>query len=280
MNALAAEIRRRKLLALTRTVVLGVLIALPFILIGRTVLGAAGFVALGVGIWFLSLNAGRMSVSTMIAGATPLRYYEAPQLHEIIGALSTRAGLTSVPMLYYIRSRTPNAATIGRKDEPVIVVTEGLLDTLSVREVTGVLAHEIAHIRNNDLQVFVFAEIMKQLTIALSRFVWFLLIIQLPFVFFSRFMVSIDLLLWLAAAPILVFVIQLALLRTREFAADLGAAELTGDPEGLASALYRVSNPTRNVLGMLFPVPQRPESSVFRTHPAVETRMRRLLELG
>lgn len=280
MSILAAEVRRRKLFALIRTMVLAALIAIPFVVIGRSVLGTAGFLALGIGIWFLSMNAGRRSASTYLAGAVPLRYYEAPQLHEIVGALSTQAGLTSMPMLYLVRSRTPNAATIGRRDEPIIVVTEGLLGLLSVREITGVLAHEIAHIRNNDLQVFVFAEIMKQLTMALSRFVWFLLLIQLPFILFTGFVFPVRLILWLAAAPIFVFVLQLALLRTREFAADLGAVELTNDPEGLAAALYRVSNPVRSAFGILLPVPQQAENTLFRTHPAVEARISRLLELG
>ncbi len=280
MSTLAAEIRRRKLFALARTLLLAGLIAIPFVAIGRSVFGTAGFVALGIGVWIVSMNAGRMSVATLLADAIPLRYYEAPQLHEIVGSLSTHAGLTSMPMLYLMRSRTPNAATIGRRDEPVIIVTEGLLDMLSVREITGVLAHEIAHIRNNDLQVFIFAEVMKQLTIALSRFVWFLLLVQLPFVLFTGLLFPARLLLWLAAAPLLVFVLQLALLRTREFAADLGAVELTGDPEGLASALYRVSNPVRSVFGILFPVPQQTEHSLFRTHPAVETRIHRLLDIA
>ncbi len=279
MSILAREIGKRKLTHYLQTALLALLMVVPIVAIGRNLFGPVGFTAIGIAVVVLVAQANRQTPLHLLRNAVPLRYYEAPQLHEVTGELTERAGLRSVPMLYLMPSRVPNAATIGRPEEAVIIVTDGLLRRLSVREVAGVLAHEISHIRNNDLTFFAFAEVTKQVTILLARFTWFFVLLQLPLMMFTGEIVPLDILLLVVAAPFAVFFLQLALLRTREFAADLGAVELTGDPQSLASALYRIENPARGLFGILLPVPQREEAGVFRTHPSTQERIRRLLEL-
>lgn len=280
MSILAREIGKRKIALYWRTALLAALMVLPLLALGRTFFGPVGFVAIGIAIVVLVAQVSRQQPGRVLENAIPLRYYEAPQLHEVVSELSSRAGLTTVPMIYLIPSQVPNAATIGRADEAVLIVTDGLLRRLSIREVAGVLAHEISHIRNNDLTLFAFAEVVKHVTILLARFTWFFLLLQLPLLVFSGQMLPLDVLLLVMAAPLLVFLIQLALLRNREFQADLGAVELTGDPKSLASALYRIENPVRSLCGVLLPVPQPQDGGLFRTHPSSQERIRRLLDLG
>jgi len=143
-----------------------------------------------------------------------------------------------------------------------------------------VLAHEIAHIRNGDLQLFRYVDILRRTTQFMSRLGWFLLLVTIPLLFVSYSLVPLTLALVLIAAPMVSLLLQLALFRTREFEADRTAAELTGDPRGLAEALYRLDHPHPGLFRLLFPVPQRGESPLFRTHPESEERIRRLLALS
>lgn len=279
MSIVAREIGKRKVTLYVRTALLAVLMLIPLVALGRNMFGPVGFVAIAIAIVLLVAQAGRRAPAHLLRDALPLRYYEAPQLHEVVTELSHRAGISSVPMLYLVPSDVPNAATIGRPEESVIIVTQGLLRRLSVSEVAGVLAHEITHIRNNDLAVFAFAEVVKQFTVLLARFTWFFLLLQLPLLLFAEVMLPFDILVLVVAAPVAVLFLQLALLRSREFAADLGAVELTGDPRSLAAALYRVENPPRGLLGILLPLPRPGDAGLFRTHPATGERIRRLLEL-
>lgn len=169
--------------------------------------------------------------------------------------------------------RVMNAAAAGDPEEPVLYVTDGILRRLDARELEGVLAHEVSHIRNRDLAVFRFAEMLRSLTATVAQFGWILLFLALP-----RLMVAGGISLgWLAlliAAPTLSLVVQLSLMRTREFGADIGAAELTGDPIGLASALRKLEFPRRGILAY-----QPPEGSLFRTHPPTDQRIERLVEM-
>lgn len=202
------------------------------------------------------------------------------QLSSLVDVLSFRAELPSRPSLFVVPSMTLNAFAAGTPDHAAIAVTEGLLRRLSLREVAGVLAHEMSHIRNNDLHVMGFADLMTRLLQILSYIALALTVLNLIFALQSDQLVSWWTVLLLYLAPALSSLLQLALSRTREFDADLEAVGLTGDPLGLASALRRLENYTGHVWeDLMFPVPARrvPQPSLLRSHPTNEERITRLL---
>lgn len=273
-------IAKEKLHRLVQTAVLGAAMLGLLLWSGWQILGATGLVFFGAGGLLMFAFLSRRSPAATLAQGIPIPYAQAPELHQTVRAISRRAGLAQIPSLYYLPSPFLNAVTIGTQEDSAILLTQGLISRLTLRELAGVLAHEISHIRNNDLRVFSFANYLRQATTFISRFGWVLLFLSLPVLLFSGTAVSFGAVVALIAAPLLSYLLQLALLRTREFSADVGAVELTGDPLGLASALNSIQNPARSIFDMFFPV-RKPEegSSLFRTHPATEERIRRLNEL-
>lgn len=208
--------------------------------------------------------------------ARPLRPTEAPELYAAVTELARRAEL-SAPALYYVPSHMVNAFAVGSRREAAVAVTDGLLRTLTLREVAGVLAHELSHIRNNDLRVMGLADLMSRLTSMLSLCGQLLLIMNL---LEAGIQVSWWTILLLILAPQLALLAQLGLSRTREYNGDLNAALLTGDPEGLASALVKIERRQRRLLDLLLPGWGLPEPSWLRTHPATDERVRRLVALA
>jgi heat shock protein HtpX len=260
------------------------------LLVGMALLLAACGWTLGEGagaLWALALGAAGMMANPqvsprMVLGmyrARRLSPYEAPELYRLLAAISERAGLP-VPDLHYVPSRVPNAFAVGRPEEAAIAVTDGLLRTMTLRELAGVLAHEVSHIRNRDLWVMGLADIVARMTGAMSLLGVFLLILNLPLFLGGVATVPWLLVLLLFWAPTLTALLQLALSRTREFDADLDAAHLTGDPEALASALAKLHRAERGSWErMLLPGRRMPDPSLLRTHPATAKRIRRLLSL-
>lgn len=254
----------------------GVFAALGWLLGGvQLMLLAAGFGLLLLGV------APRVSPHLILRmqGAVPLGPRAAPWLHALVDDLGRRAGLEHAPRIYYLPSPVLNAFTLGSREDTAIAVSEGLLRRLNRRELSGVLAHEISHVRNNDIQVMGLADLVARLTGALSLVGQLLVLINLPLFLFGAAQISWLAILLLIFAPLVTALMQLALSRTREFEADLGAASLTGDPRALASALRKLEDP-RGLLGRIF-LPRRPrtEPAMLRTHPATEARIRRLLAL-
>ena len=204
------------------------------------------------------------------------------ELAQVAGGdrLAGRAGLRRRPRLYYVPSRLLNAFAVGRPDDAVIALTDGLLRSMRLRELAGILAHETSHIRNNDLWLMGLADLVGRLTRLMTMLGLFLLILAVP--------------LWIGGAasfpwlviPLLVFapqlttLLQLALSRAREYEADLDAAGLTGDPAGLASALAKLERFQRGMWEqILIPGYRLPEPSLLRSHPPTEERIARLREL-
>jgi heat shock protein HtpX len=214
-------------------------------------------------------------------GARPLSANEVPGLHRLVQALAQRAHLSRAPQLYYIPDRRMNALSLGRRDDAAIAVTDGLLRRLSGRELAGVLAHEVTHIQHNDMRVMGFAQLINRMTRMLSSLGQFLLLLNLPLLLFGAGPLSWFAVLLLIAAPTVSGLLQLALSRTREFDADLGAAQLTGDPVGLALALRKMEQNQASVFERIFfPGYRRaPDPSLFRTHPQTDERVRRLIGL-
>ncbi|HHM05119.1 MAG TPA: peptidase M48 [Gammaproteobacteria bacterium] len=243
----------------------------------------------GDGLWILMLSGMLMAVGapavtprlTMrLYHARPLSAAEAPRLRALVRDLAYRAGLPEAPQLYYVPSAMVNAFTVGGANDAAIAVTDGLLHKLNVRELRGVLAHEISHIRNKDTWVMGLADLFHRLTSALSLFGQFLLLLNLPLILFSGVTINGWAVALLIFAPTLSVLAQLGLSRSREYDADLGAARLTGDPEGLAQALLKMERVQGGWIERLFlPGRRLPEPSWLRTHPPTEERVQRLLAL-
>lgn len=211
-------------------------------------------------------------------GARPLAPYQAPQLHALLVTLSRRAGVR-VPALYYLPSRLMNAFSVGGRDDAALTVSDGLLRGLDRRELAAVLAHELSHIRHNDTQVMGLADAVSRLTHALSLMGQLLVLINLPLIVLGRTPFPWLGVILLIVAPLVSALLQLALSRTREFDADLGAARITGDPAALAGALAKLEQQERRWSRLLFPGPRNPSPSLLRTHPRTEERVERLLSL-
>jgi heat shock protein HtpX len=213
-------------------------------------------------------------------GAHPIPPPQAPQLWSLVGELAARSQLPGTPNLYYVPSRMLNAFAVGARHQAAIAVTDGLLRRLTLREVAGVLAHEISHIRNNDLWVMGLAGLFSRATSLLSLVGQFLLLLNIPLLLFGQAAINWFVVLLLIFAPNLSALAQLALSRTREYDADLNAARLTGDPEGLARALQKIERVQGGWLERIFMPGRRiPEPSLLRTHPQTDERISRLLAL-
>jgi heat shock protein HtpX len=201
------------------------------------------------------------------------------QLSEIVGVLSERAALPARPSLYVVPSMALNAFAAGKPDRAAIAITEGLLRRLDLREVAGVLAHEMSHIRNNDLWVMGLADALTRLTQAMSYVAIVLAVFNLFAALQGEQYASWWAIAFLYLAPMLSNLLQLGLSRAREFDADLEAAQLTGDPIGLASALRRLEDHAgRFWEDLMPPAPGRRVAypSVLRSHPTTEERIERL----
>ena len=216
----------------------------------------------------------------LLYGARPLLREEVPVLFSVVEKLSRRAGLDYAPRLYYISTIIPNAFTTGTKRDAVITVTAGLLESLSLREIAGVIAHEISHIKHNDIWIMNLSDIISRLTSVFSITGQFLLFLNLPFILFTEYKIPWLTVFILIFAPTISMLLQLALSRTREFDADLGAAMLTGDPEGLAMALAKMEKHQSSLFyRIFFPGYKEPYPSLLRTHPSTEERIKRLMSL-
>ena len=275
-----------------KTLFLLVLLSGLFLVVGNAFGGRGG---LGVAlILSVVMNIGAYWFSDKIVlamhGAKPIPAEHA-DLQSILAELSAKANVPS-PKLFWIADASPNAFATGRDPQHgTVVVTQGLLDLLSPREVKGVLAHELGHILNRDTLI---SAVVAMLASALMHFVHF-------FAFFGggsrggeRNGNPILMLVTVLLAPLAATLIQMGISRSREFLADETAARLTGDPDGLASALQKISggiqedvdrgghepqpgmahlyimNPMVGAEGMM---------ALFSTHPPVKERIRRLLGL-
>ena len=213
-------------------------------------------------------------------GTRAMSRSDAPALYEILDALCRRAGLEREPLLCWVGERAPVAFTVGQGEATRIVLSAALIRGMTLREIQGILAHEIVHVRNGDIALMQLAMVAGRLTRLLSQ-------IGLLLVFFSLFLrvvavraIPIAPLMILIVAPIAVSILQLALSRAREGEADLEAAELTGDPHALASALVKMRRHEKMLFRGRFPTvaPLR-IPSLLRDHPATEERIRALLSL-
>jgi heat shock protein HtpX len=273
----AKVLGRRLSNALQTALLLGAMALLAGYL-GWALLGAGGLVAAAVVALLFFAFAPRVSprVVLRLMGAAELHPEQAPGLYRLLAALSQRAGLERMPRLFYLPTRVLNAFAVGRREDAAITLTDGLLRRLEGRELAGVLAHELAHVRSNDVWVMTLADLVGRITGTLSFFGLALLFVWLPISLFSGGGLPLLPILVMIFAPTLSAMLQLALARTREYDADLAAVELTGDPRGLASALNTLEKLQGGWMERLF-MARVPKW--LRSHPHSDERIQRLLEL-
>lgn len=173
-------------------------------------------------------------------GAQPISPRQAPELCYLLKQLALRAGLEHCPRLYYLPSRILNAFAIGNRNQAAIAISDGLLRQLQMRELAAVLAHEVSHVRSNDLWVMGLADFFSRMTSMLSLLGQLLLLLNLSLFFYAPASINWPVIVLLIFAPSLNALAQLALSRNREYDADLNAVRLTGDPDGLAQALVKI----------------------------------------
>jgi heat shock protein HtpX len=265
------------------------------------------FVALvqftGVGIFGIVLILGILSfvqfftsdkIALLASGAKVVEREQAPDLHDMVERLAAMADLPK-PRVAVIPTDVPNAFATGRSQKKsVVAVTEGLWNRLEPREVEGVIAHELTHIANRDVMVMTIASFFAMVAAMLARFglyggmfgggnrdrgggapVWLILL-------------AISIVTYVIS-----YVLMMMLSRYREYAADRGAALITGTPEYLMSALQKIASritqipqrDLREVAGMnaFFIVPtsvKRGFAELFMTHPPLEKRLARLAQIS
>ena len=203
-----------------------------------------------------------------------------PRLQGLVLELSRRAELEQVPRLYWLPDSQLTAFTVGSGEDTALALSDGLLRALTPRELTGVLAHEISHIRHHDLWLLNLANTVGRLTALLGQFGQMLVLILLPLSLVGGVRISWPALVLFIVAPWGSLLLQLALSRSREYDADQGAVDLTGDSVGLAMALEKLERFQR--FNWLNPwhwgYSPAPGGNLLRTHPITPKRIQRLLD--
>jgi heat shock protein HtpX len=260
----------------------GLLVTISYGLGGTSgaLMGVAMAAIMNLGSWFYSDK-----IALAAYGAKPVTPAAAPQLYAMVEKLTQRAGMP-MPQVCIIPSAAANAFATGRDPEhAAVAVTQGIMEILPPAELEAVIAHELSHILNRDTLTQAVAATVAGAISWLTQFAFF-------FIGGSRDDDGpnpVVLLVSLIVAPLAATVIQLGISRTREFAADEGAARLTGNPRALASALKRLEmgaqqfplqgDPAFAPLLIINGPSKKFLSNLFSTHPATSDRIERLLQL-
>lgn len=237
---------------------------------------------------FAYWNSDRMVLS--MYGAREVDATTAPEFHGLVAELAQRAGLP-MPRVYVMDNDQPNAFATGRNPEnAAVAATTGLLHSLSREEIAGVMAHELAHVKNRDTLIMTITATLAGAVGMLANFA----------MFFggssdnrNNPLGIIGSIAIMILAPIAAMLVQMAISRSREYAADRMGAEISGDPTGLASALQRISGAAERIpneqaerspatahMFIINPLHGRGMDSLFSTHPSTENRVAALMQLA
>src|SRR5690349_18998558 len=274
----------------------------------RTAILLAGLTALFMGVGFLIGGQAGALIALMVAAAMNLFSYwnadklvlsmhgaqevdarAAPDLVHLVGELASRAGLP-MPRVYLMDNPQPNAFATGRNPEhAAVAVTTGLLNTLNRDEVAGVIAHELAHIRNRDTLTMTITATIAGAISMLAQF-------GMLFGGGNRNNNGVGIIGTLAMvilAPIAAMLVQMTISRTREYSADNIGAHIAGGADGLSSALVKISNAAHQIendtaeqnpatahLFIINPLSGHRMDNLFSTHPSTENRIAALNELA
>jgi len=277
----------------TTILMLGLIIL--FVFVGQLIGGKEGmvwafFMAItmnGIAYWFSD------KIVLMMYGAKETKENEYPEIYSMIRELTQKMQLP-MPKVYIINTPTPNAFATGRNPaNSAVAVTTGIVNLLSNRELKGVIAHELSHIKNRDTLISVVAATIAGAIFTLARMAQWAMMFgggrrndrnSSPFG-------AIAMLVLIIIAPLAAMIIQLAISRAREYEADKSAGLVTNDPLSLAEALKKLSdgvkrNPLTNAspttAHMFIVNPLKGENilSLFSTHPPITERVKRLENLN
>jgi len=261
----------------------GLLLAMGALLtlIGYVFSGWAGVILLaGMGLTALVFSPSfSPELAMRFQGAERLSAFDLVEIRAMLKMLAARAGMKHVPELYYLPSPEINAFAVGSPRKGAIALSDGLLRLMRREEIEGVLAHELSHLRHRDTRVMAMAHMAAGMTRTLSNIGLILVLMSLPLYFIEGQMIPWLGILALLVAPTVAAMLQLKLSRTRELDADLGAAELTGNPAGLARALARLEHVATSPWALLFPMRRQEVPPWLRTHPDTKERVARLISL-
>lgn len=264
-----------------KTFSLLLLLTLLFLIIGNIIGGNAGMVIgflFAVIINFTSYWFSDKIVLSMY-GAKEVSPESEPKLYQMIKELALQANIPT-PKLYYINSNMPNAFATGRDPEhAVVAVTEGILNILDERELRGVIAHEISHVKNRDILIGSVAATVAGAIMLISRFAFF-------FGGSRDNKNPIAMILFMILAPVAAMLIQMAISRSREYIADETGGIISKDPLALANALRKLTHgneklnntvsPQTAHMFIVSPFSSKNLSNLFSTHPPVQERIKRL----
>ena len=276
---------------LMKTAILMAAITALFMAIGSVLGGAQGMLValvIALGMNFFSYWFSDKLVLKMY-NAKEVDETSAPQFYRMVRELAQRAKLP-MPKVYLIEEDAPNAFATGRNPEhAAVAATTGILRALTERELRGVMAHELAHVRHRDILISTISATMAGAISMLANFA----------MFFGgrssegRSTNPIVGILVMLLAPIAAGLIQMAISRGREFEADRGGAEISGEPQALASALQKIHriaqglpletterHPETAQMMIVNPLSAGGLRGLFSTHPATEERVERLLAMA
>ena len=272
-----------------RTALLLAAMTALFLAVGYMLGGTGGMViALGIAVAmnaFAYWNADKMVLR--MYGARRVDAGTAPEFYGLIEQLAARADLP-MPKVYLIDNPQPNAFATGRNPEnAAVAATTGLLGTLSYEEIAGVMAHELAHVKNRDTLIMTITATIAGAIGMLANFA----------LFFggnrNNPLGIVGSLMIMILAPLAAMLVQMAISRSREYGADRGGAEICGKPLWLASALGKIDraaksvdnnaaerNPATAHMFIINPLHAHAARGLFSTHPSTEDRVRRLREMA
>ncbi|MBO6758181.1 MAG: zinc metalloprotease HtpX [Roseibium sp.] len=272
----------------------------------RTGMLLAAMTALFMGLGYMIGGTGGMMIALVIAAAMNVFSYwnsdkmvlrmhhaqevdarTAPELHQMVQQLSANAGLP-MPKVYLINNPQPNAFATGRNPEnAAVAATTGLLNMLSKEEVAGVMAHELAHVKNHDTLIMTITATIAGAISMLANFAFFFGGNR------NNPLGIVGVILMMIVAPMAAMIVQMAISRTREYAADRMGAEICGEPMWLASALAKISgsvkrihnqdaeqNPATAHMFIINPLSGERMDNLFSTHPNTENRISELRKLA